>query len=106
MSAIIQSLERLRLASPDKAAISGSQQTLTWEQFHAAVMSLTPALDACTTLGLCMNNSPAWIVTDIATINAGVTNIPLAVFFSDAQLQHVIADARIDTLITDPPQWF
>jgi long-chain acyl-CoA synthetase len=106
MSAIIQSLEQLRLSSPDKAAIRGSQQTLTWQQFHAAVMSLTPALDACETLGLCMNNSPAWIVADLGAINAGVTNVPLAVFFSDAQLQHVIADARIDTVITDQPQRF
>jgi long-chain acyl-CoA synthetase len=106
MSSIIQSLEQLRLSSPDKAAIRGSQQTLTWQQFHAAVMSLTPALDACETLGLCMNNSPAWIVADLGAINAGVTNVPLAVFFSDAQLQHVIADARIDTVITDQPQRF
>ena len=103
MSAIIQSLDRLRLSSPDKTAISGSQQTLTWQQFHAAVMSLTPALDECKTLGLCMHNSPAWIVADLSAINAGVTNIPLAVFFSDAQLQHVIADAQIDSIITDQP---
>ena len=106
MSAIIQSLERLRLASPDKTAISGSQQALTWQQLHAAVTTLTPALETCKTLGLCMNNSPAWIVADICAINAGVTNIPLAVFFSDTQLQHVIADARIDTVITDQPQRF
>ena len=104
MSAIIQSLERLRRASPEKTAISGSQQTLTWQQLHAAVISLTPVLDECRTLGLCMNNSPAWIVTDITAIDAGVTNIPLAVFFSDSQLQHVIADAQIDTIITDQPQ--
>ena len=104
MSAILQSLDRLRLSSPDRTAISGSQKTLTWQQFHVAVMSLTPALDECNTLGLCMKNSPAWIVADICAINAGVTNIPLAVFFSDAQLQHVIADARIDTVITDQPQ--
>jgi len=104
MSAILQSLDRLRLSSPDRTAISGSQQTLTWQQFHAAIMSLTPMLGECTTLGLCMQNSPAWIVADITAINAGVTNIPLAVFFSDAQLQHVIADAQIDTLITDQPQ--
>jgi long-chain acyl-CoA synthetase len=106
MSAILQSLDRLRLSSPDKTAISGSQQTLNWEQFHAAVMLLTPALAECKTLGLCMSNSPAWIVADISAINAGVTNIPLAVFFSDAQLQHVISDARIDTIITDQPQRF
>ena len=104
MSAIIQSLDRLRLSSPDKTAITGSLQTLTWQQFHAAVMSLTPALNECKALGLCMNNSPAWIVADITAINAGVINIPLAVFFSDTQLQHVIADAQIDTVITDQPQ--
>jgi len=106
MSAIIQSLEMLRLSSPGKTAISGSQQTLNWQQLHDEVTSLTPALNACKTLGLCMNNSPAWIVADISAINAGVTNIPLAVLFSDAQLQHIIADARIDTVITDQPQRF
>jgi long-chain acyl-CoA synthetase len=104
MSAIIQSLDRLRLTSPDNAAISGGQQSLNWRQLHAAVMSLTPALETCKTLGICMKNSPAWIVADISAINAGVTNIPLAVFFSDAQLQHIIADACIDTIITDQPR--
>ncbi len=35
-----------------------------------------------------MDNAPAWIVTDLAALQAGIVNVPLPVFFSDEQLQH------------------
>jgi long-chain acyl-CoA synthetase len=51
-----------------------------------------------------MENAPAWIVTDLAALQAGMVNIPVPVFFSDEQLQHVVRDARIELLITDRPE--
>jgi len=54
-------------------------------------------------LGLLMDNAPAWIVTDLAALQAGMVNVPLPVFFSDEQLLHAIRDARIEIVITDKP---
>jgi long-subunit acyl-CoA synthetase (AMP-forming) len=51
-----------------------------------------------------MDNAPAWIVTDLAALQAGIVNVPLPVFFNDEQLQHAIRDARVELVITDKPE--
>jgi len=55
-----------------------------------------------------MDNSPAWVVMDLAALTAGITVVPLPTFFSREQIEHVIQDAGIDALCTDsdtPTAW-
>jgi long-chain acyl-CoA synthetase len=53
-----------------------------------------------------MDNSPAWIVMDLAALQAQLTHIPLPAYFTDAQLQHAIHDAGVSILLTDQPERF
>lgn len=54
-------------------------------------------------LGLLCDNSPMWAVLDLATQLAEITCVPIPPFFSKRQIQHVIEDAAIDTIVTDNP---
>jgi long-subunit acyl-CoA synthetase (AMP-forming) len=67
------------------------------------VAELSARLRDTGVLGVMLENSPAWIVTDLSAIHAGILNVPLPAFFSDKQLRHALEDAHIDTLITDDP---
>ena len=84
--------------------IIGSSGSLTWSQLHTEVKTLARQLQNNRCLGVLMDNSPAWIVTDLAALQAGCVNVPLPVFFSDEQLQHAVRDARIEVVITDKPE--
>ena len=103
MSKVIDALIDNAGNTPDKTAISGSHVVLTWRELHDEVVTMAARLQGVSTLGVLMENSPAWIVTDLSAMHAGVVNIPLPGFFSDEQLLHAIQDAQIDTVITDNP---
>ncbi len=101
---MLQSLDRHAARQPETPVIIGSACTLNWQQLHTGVMTLAMQLPASRCLGVLMDNGPAWIVTDLAALQAGIVNVPLPVFFSDEQLQHAVRDARIDAIITDKPE--
>ena len=103
MTNITRALEDNASRAPEGTAVTGSRVSLTWRELHDEVVALAAKLQDTRTLGLLMENSPAWIATDLTAIHAGVVNIPLPGFFSDEQLRHAIRDAQIDTVITDNP---
>jgi len=103
MSGIIHSLEINARDTPDRTAITGSRSALTWRELRGEVEAACSDLSGCASLGLLLENSPAWIVADLAAMRRGVSTVPLPTFFSDAQVLHAIADAGVDTVITDDP---
>ena len=77
MASIIRALDDNAGNAPDKTAVSGSRISLTWRELHDEVAVVAERLQGVSTLGVLMENSPAWIVTDLAAIHAGVVSIPL-----------------------------
>lgn len=53
---------------------------------------------------LLADNGCSWAVADLALHRSALLNVPLPGYFSTEQLQHVIDDAGIDTLLTDQPE--
>jgi long-subunit acyl-CoA synthetase (AMP-forming) len=103
MITVLQQLQQLAASSPDSSAVTGSDYTLSWSSLSLAIGSLADKLRPCHTVGLYLQNSPAWIVSDLAAASAEIRNTPLPTFFSDEQLQYAISDAHIDIIITDNP---
>lgn len=54
-------------------------------------------------VALYADNSPEWVLVDLACQKAGVVIIPLPLFFSRSQLQHALRACSIDTIFTDQP---
>jgi long-chain acyl-CoA synthetase len=106
MNRILDVLALHAAQTPLRVAVTGSHATLSWQALATGVDRLAMRLAGVRALGLLCGNSPAWIVIDLAALQAGCVHIPLPAFFSDAQLRHAIDDARIDTLITDNPARF
>lgn len=103
MGNICHVLETNAIKLSEKIAVSGSRVSLTWHALNDEVVALAASLHGIRTLGLLMENAPAWVVTDLAALKADVVNIPLPGFFSDEQLRHTIRDAHIQAVITDNP---
>lgn len=103
MKTILHALKRHASSQPEKMALSGHRQ-LSWQQLYKATLAMTASLSWGKTVGVYMENSAAWIVTDLAAMATGITHVPLPTFFSTTQLRHAIRDAQIDTIITDNPQ--
>ncbi|WP_448551213.1 AMP-binding protein [Thalassotalea montiporae] len=68
----------------------------------AAEGSLQAANVSC--LGIYMDNCADWIVYDLAAAKLGICVIPIPLFFSPRQTQHLIANAGIDFVLLNNPK--
>ncbi|MCB1737595.1 MAG: AMP-binding protein [Gammaproteobacteria bacterium] len=93
---------------PARIALEGNGERLSYAQLASAVDSLATQLQRSRirVLGVAMDNRPAWAICDLAALAAGVTLVPLPPFFSAAQIQHALADAGVQTVISDDPARF
>lgn len=91
-------------AAPRQAvtAIEGAAYALTHDELQACAEHLAAALRAAgvRVLATWLDNSPAWIVADRAAAIAQRVHVPLPLFFTPAQVQHVLQAAGVDALLT------
>ncbi|MBK6637345.1 MAG: AMP-binding protein [Rhodocyclaceae bacterium] len=93
--------------APDEIVLSGA--TGSGDEWTAAAIrreidTLTPLLADCRVLAVLADNCPAWVMADLAALEARIAQLPLPVFFTRAQMGHALAATGSDTLLTDQPQ--
>jgi len=92
----------LRASHPAIETLDGS---LDYATLHAAVHALAEQLKShdCHHIALLMDNGPAVVIADLAVLAADLLCVPVPLFFTPAQMQHLFGNAAIDTIITDMP---
>lgn len=97
-------LTELAAAEPNQALlISGARQWWAAE-IRGEILSLKERLATCRVLGVLADNSPAWVLADLAAHEAGVVHLPLPGFFSAVQLRHALEQTAADVVLTDQPE--
>ena len=90
----------------DRCALEIPGHFLTYRSLANAIGETQGLLHSTKTAALMIENSPAWIIMDLACVAANVPLLPLPAFFSDKQIQHALKDAGVDTVFTDKPERF
>lgn len=105
---LIERVNAQAVATPDRTALEGNGEHLSYARLAAAIETLASQLrdESIRVLGLAMDNRPSWAVIDIAAMAVGITVVPLPPFFSPAQIQHALSDAGVDTVISDDAEAF
>ncbi len=101
MNALLQALENRAVHSPEAIALEGSDNSLSVTELLAQVRDIAPRLAAggYQRVALLADNSPEWIIVDLACQLEGICLVPLPTFFSAEQLAHSLHDAGVDLLI-------
>lgn len=102
MTQLIEAISVHAMRQPASCALVGTDQTLSYRQLLTEVLNCADLLHA-NTIGLLLDNGPAWVIVDLAVQLRGITVVPLPLFFTDAQLRHIIAAAAVDCIFTDQP---
>lgn len=95
---------RLRAESAGKLpALTGDNQQLRYLDLMTAVDDLVSNLRyrRIKRLALLADNSPFWVVVDLACLDAGVTLIPIPVFHDVKQIANILSQCSADALISD-----
>ena len=105
MSTIIAALRHYAEKTPLRIAVQDREVTLSYAQLLSTVEQLAARLQATSprVIGLLADNGTGWALADLAALAAGITIIPLPLFFSPGQIAHVIRTAGIDQVLTDQP---
>ncbi|MFT7128405.1 MAG: long-chain acyl-CoA synthetase [Gammaproteobacteria bacterium] len=103
MNILLEHLKNLSAKSPDQIVVKGIDKELSAQDLFSAVSHLSQNLleSDVRVVGIYANNSPSWIVIDLACQMANICLLPLPSFFSDQQLSHAIATSNLDCMIAD-----
>jgi long-chain acyl-CoA synthetase len=89
------------LKSSDNIALEYKNDCLSYKDLVEDVQLMAEYLRTlkCLRIGLYGDNSIEWIVADLAALEAGVTLVPVPMFFSDDQILHSIEQAQLDIIL-------
>jgi len=106
MSLILAALQRHAASHPGKVALQDEHGALTYGELPVEIARLAGLLRAAAprAVAILADNGKAWALADLAAHAADIPSIPLPLFFSPAQLAHVLRTAAIDLVLTDQPQ--
>jgi len=93
--------------NPDKVALTdGAGHDIAYAVLVDEIRRVSATLreEKPAALGLLMDNTPAWVVSDLASLQAAMPCVPLPLFFSPGQIAHLIASAGIEMILTDQPE--
>jgi len=103
MSLLFERLQQQADVQPDAIALRSRDRRLSYGELMQAVRQACAQLQSMQlqSIGLYLDNGMDWIIFDLAALAAGVSVVPLPWFFSAAQIEHAISDARLDGIVFD-----
>ncbi len=87
---------------PEAIVLIGSEQVFTAKTLHAQVLLCADQLRTARieSLALHGDNSPQWIIVDLACQYAKIRLVPLPLFFSAGQREHALNSSGVDAIIS------
>ncbi|MBP0047693.1 AMP-binding protein [Marinobacterium sp. AK62] len=96
-------LESLARTAPEACALSDARESISWGALPERIAQMRHWLEqsAGTRIALLADNSCQWVLLDLAAMQLGIPLIPIPLFFSAQQRAHLLAQAGIDTLVSE-----
>lgn len=96
------------LGIPDGFRIGDGGQSWTGDDLRLQVEVWQQLLQASAAqrVATLVDNHPHWVALDLAIRGSDRVHVPLPPFFTPTQIQHVLSNAGIDTLVTAQPESF
>lgn len=98
-------LQSLLAKGDDRIAVEDDRRALGYSSLAAAVSAQALWLreHRVSRCALLADNSISWVVADLALLQLDAMNVPVPAWFTPAQIEHVVMDAGIDSILTDDP---
>lgn len=108
MSKIIKKLYHTAELEPNKIAFyasevfSGKERIITYGELSAEVKRVSECLvsQRINCLAIELENSYEWLVADLAALASGISCLPVPMFFTQQQKDHLFNSVRVDAIVT------
>jgi long-chain acyl-CoA synthetase len=102
MQSILNRITWFARKCPRHTALVDGDISLNYRELKQEIERIGSALHL-KRIGLLLANGCPWAILDLAAHHRGAACTPMPSFFSDGQLQHLIADAGLELIISDQP---
>ena len=98
-------IQQQALIAPERIAVCRGAASLTFKALSEQVQEFANLLheQGCTpgtTVALCMERSPSWVIAALATMRLGAAYVPIDPAWPDRRIVHVVQDSSTTVLIT------
>ncbi len=108
MSKIINKLYHTAQLEPNKIAFyasdvaSGKERVITYGELAAEVKRVAECLISqhVSCLAIELENSYEWLVSDLAALASGIACLPVPMFFTEQQKEHLFNSVRVDAIVS------
>ena len=106
MHPVIAAIGRHAAANPRRAALADGTRQISHSALNRAIADVAADIRTRTSkpVALCLDNSPEWIIADLALLATRLPCVPLPAFFSAQQQAHAASDSGVECVITDQPE--
>jgi len=103
VSMILSAIRKHATIMPEQPAIESAELSINYADLAEAIDSQATRLQQAglRVVALAADNQPAWLVADLACLQAGIPVIPVPHFFAPNQISHLLHTAGVDGLLTD-----
>lgn len=102
MERLLERISHFAAKQPQHLALADNACILSYKELQREIDRVAPEISG-KRVGLLMDNCCAWAILDLSLQKNGATCVPMPTFFSDCQLEHLVSNAGLDTIITDQP---
>ena len=104
-SIVLESIEDHARCGSKKLALAGNGISFDYQALLAEIDKiagqLTSLFPGNRPIAVCLENSPAWVLIDLALLKLGRISTPLPSFFTEAQRDHALAHCGAEYIICD-----
>jgi long-chain acyl-CoA synthetase len=99
---LFDSLHDRARRTPQRPALVGQAESWSYEDLHGRLIALSQWLQQrrLGVIAMLADNSPSWVLMDLACLHARITLVPIPGFFSESQRNHVIENSGAEALVT------
>ncbi len=101
MSKLLAKILVHSISQPSHMALISDDLQLDYKSLQSKIDQLSAVLKIleCRIVGIFLDNSPTWVLIQLAAMQAGLIVIPIPLFFSDTQREYLISSTDIDVVI-------
>lgn len=106
MSRVLDAIAAHAVTAPEAVALSSPTTSFTYaelcdevERVASRLAPLAALIRPGAPVAIVLENSPAWVILDLALVRLGWPSLPIPGFFTPAQRDHALADAGAGALI-------
>ncbi len=96
--------DALATRQPDSIVLRDHTSAWTVSDIFDEIDEISRLMPDCRVLGILADNSPDWVITDLAALRTDTVLLPLPGFFSPDQFKHALEQTAADMVVTDQPE--